>query len=34
MTLFSGIFFFQRCKDNGIFFHEEKSLFLLNGKIR
>lgn len=31
---FRGFFFFQRCKDNGIFFHEEKSLFLLNGKIR
>lgn len=36
MTLFfGGIFFFQRCKDNGIFFHEEKSLFLgAFGKIR
>lgn len=33
-TVFGDFFFFQRCKDNGIFFHEEKSLFLLNGKIR
>lgn len=34
-TVFRGDFFFQRCKDNGIFFHEEKSLFLGTfGKIR